>query len=55
MDREAGYYWVKIEGEWEVMRLLGGYWESAGSDEFCTEQDLEDIGPKLSPPVDYTP
>ena len=53
--REAGFYWVKfnIGDSWSIVYWSyhpTGYWDRVGSDITCTDEDIDVIGPRLSPP-----
>ena len=48
-DREPGFYWVRLDGEWIVTRLYrdhGGQERLAFSDS-CTEEAVSEIGPPV--------
>ena len=63
-DREPGFYWVKYrhdDGRWTVAEwtrggnaLLGSNWSLIDSEERCHEDDLVEIGPRLTPPDEAT-
>lgn len=43
--REAGYYWVKFDGEWDIAYYLPSYdiWLSVGNDTDYKERQFEEI------------
>jgi hypothetical protein len=61
--REEGYYFVKIEGKWDIARYYKykfiinvsnsqGFWNSLEWDEFRSDRDFDEIGDKIELPKD---
>ena len=60
--REEGYYFVKLEGKWEIAKFYiflasvatnnHGFWNSIGWDRFRTDLDFDEIGDKIELPKD---
>lgn len=60
--REEGYYFVKIEGKWEIAKFYTflasvttnnhGFWNSLEWDEFRSDRDFDEIGDKIELPKD---
>ena len=50
MDREEGYYWVKLYGvdRWTVREYYGSQWYCGPS--MTDETEIEEVGPKIEPP-----
>lgn len=51
MNREPGYYWVKIwrGRDWQIARWNGTDWFFCGSEEDWPDDNIE-VGPKIEPP-----
>lgn len=41
--RDNGYYWVLINGSWEIAHYENNLWETVVDDYFIQESDFEDI------------
>lgn len=55
-QREKGFYWVKIDDEWEIARwwsdeddILGG-WYFTGHELAYKDSSMAEIGPKVERP-----
>lgn len=43
MERQGGYYWVKINGEFEIAKWEVGYWWLNGNDDAIKDEHYEFI------------
>ena len=50
MKREAGYYWVWINGYQSIAENDNNWWFILGKYMPYRESDFEEIGPKIEPP-----
>jgi hypothetical protein len=48
MDRENGFYWVKIGDNWEVAEWAQGHWWVCGSE--VPPLEARTVGPKIDAP-----
>lgn len=43
---EDGFYWVRIDGEWEPARLINWEWFLVSSEYIFNEDDFDEIDPR---------
>lgn len=53
--RKSGFYWVKVNNEWEVAEWDGQYWEVIGDECWIKEREFSVIGPRIRPPDEKDP
>lgn len=51
MERECGWYWVEICGEWECAKYIGDdRWVVLAISGYYPTKDFSQIGPRITPP-----
>lgn len=57
MSRPVGWYWVKFGGEWTTAYYDGDVhypWSLCQLDGLFDEEDLEEVGERITPPESFS-
>lgn len=49
-ERKAGWYWVKVDGDWECAQYDCGDWHITRANHEWPEDNLDEVGPRIPTP-----